>query len=233
MRADYKLPLPVLRGYLGASTITEFESPHQEGAFHRAWRCGCIAQYRNSAHQTAVWRPCALHRAQPGESADLIAPPAPAPNGDGPQRRSDPAFCIIDVDLNVLCKSTGAEVEHLMSVVRSELKRVVAAGAAAVIPVDHGTMLRLMPLNGEPTNAFAVVVEGRRGRSRLMEAATLYRLTRRETEVLRLLLAHRTNNEIAHELCIAEGTVSDHLKSLFRKTDSKRRTELLTKLFLI
>jgi DNA-binding CsgD family transcriptional regulator len=59
-----------------------------------------------------------------------------------------------------------------------------------------------------------------------------YQLTARETEVLRLILAHRTNNEIAEALCIAEGTVSDHLKSLFRKTDSKRRTELLTK-FLI
>jgi DNA-binding CsgD family transcriptional regulator len=233
MRADYKLPLPVLRGYLGPSTLTEFESPHTEGAFHRAWRCGCIAQYRNSAHQTAVWRPCALHRSNPGESAEVTVPTVPEPNVDGPERRSGPAFCIIDADLNVLCKSSGSEVEHLMALVRHEIERVVADGAAAVVAVDTDTLLRMMPLNGDPTNAFAVVVEGRRGRSRLVEAATRYRLTRRETEVLRLLLAHRTNNEIAQELCIAEGTVSDHLKSLFRKTDSKRRTELLTKLFLI
>lgn len=233
MRADYKLPLPVLRGYLGPTTITEFESPHTEGAFHRAWRCGCIAQYRNSAHQTAIWRPCETHRSQPNVSADFTAASVAEPDVDGPGRRSGFNFCIIDAQLNVLCKSSGSEVQRLMTAVSDVVARVVADGAAAVVPVDENTMLRMMPLQGDPANAFAVVVEGRRGQSRLMAGASRYHLTRRETEVLRLLLAHKTNSEIAQTLCIADSTVSDHLKSLFRKTDSKRRTELLTKLFLI
>lgn len=232
MRTDYKLPLPVLRGYLGPATLTEFASPHTEGAFHRAWRCGCIAQYRNSAHQTAVWRPCALHRAQPVESVDQPALPVAEPNGEGLERRSGPDFCIIDSNLKVLCKSAGSEVEHMMSLVTPEIERAVADGAAAVLQVDTGTLLRMMPLQGDPATAFAVVVEGRRGRSQLREAATRYRLTPRETEVLRLLVANQTTREIAEALHIAEGTASDHVKSLFRKTESKRRTELLTKLFL-
>jgi DNA-binding CsgD family transcriptional regulator len=233
MSANYSLPLPVLRGYLGPSTITEFESPQTAGAFHRAWRCGCIAQYRNSAHQTAVWRPCALHRAQPAEGAAPATPPISKPHDDGAERRSGTNFCIIDSQLNVLCKSSGSEVVHLMGLVRDAVACAVAEGAAAVVPVDAHTVLRMMPLQGDPVNSFAVVVEGRRGRSQLADAATRYQLTRRETEVLRLLLAHRTNNQISEALCIAEGTVSDHVKSLFRKTDSNRRTELLTKLFLI
>lgn len=156
----------------------------------------------------------------------------PEPSGDGSERRSDPNFCIIDADLNVLCKSPGSQVEHLMRRVCQVIEGVVADGAATVVPVDTDTVLRIMPLLGNPTAAFVVVVEGRRGQRGLMEAARRYQLTARETEVLRLILAHRTNNEIAEALFISEGTVSDHLKSLFRKTDSKRRTELLTK-FLI
>ena len=152
---------------------------------------------------------------------------------DGPERRAGSNFCIIDSDLVVLCKSSGSEVEHVMSLVRRELERVVTNGAAAVVPVDTDTVLRIMPMHGDLANAFAVLVEGRRGRNQLMEAATRYHLTRRETEVLGLLLAHRSNNEIARALSIAGSTVSDHLKSLFRKTDSKRRTELVTKFFLI
>jgi hypothetical protein len=163
MSANYKLPLPVLRGYLGPSTLAEFESPQTEGAFHRAWRCGCIAQYRRSAHETAVWRPCAAHRSQPGESAELTVPPFPESDGAGFERRSGPNFCVIDSHLNVLCKSSGSEVEHLMGLVSREIERVVADGAAAVVPIDSETVLRMMPLHGDPANAFAVVVEGRRG----------------------------------------------------------------------
>ena len=233
MSADYKLPLPVLRGHLGPPTIMEFESPHVQGAFHRAWRCGCIAQYRNSAHQTAIWRPCATHRSHPHASAEVTEAPIAEQNGDGSGRRSGFNFCIIDAQLNVLCKSSGSEADRLMAGVADVVARVVADGAAAVVPVDENTILRMMPLQGDPASAFAVVVEGRRGQIGLMAAASRYNITRRETEVLRLLRAHKTNSEIAEALCIAESTVSDHLKSLFRKTDSKRRTELLTKLFLI
>ena len=159
MRADYKLPLPVLRGYLGPSTLTEFESANAPGAFHRAWHCGCIAQYRNSAHQTAVWRPCAVHRSNPGQSTEVAVTRVPEAASDGSERRSDPNFCIIDADLNVLCKSPGSHVEHLMRRVCQVIEGVVADGAATVVPVDTDTVLRIMPLLGNPTAAFVVVVE--------------------------------------------------------------------------
>jgi DNA-binding CsgD family transcriptional regulator len=72
-----------------------------------------------------------------------------------------------------------------------------------------------------------------RARGSLTAAALHFGLTPRETDVLRSVVANRTNAEIARELHIAESTVSDHVKALFRKTGANKRTELLTKLFLI
>jgi DNA-binding CsgD family transcriptional regulator len=232
MGAEYKLPLPVLRGHLGPASLTEFESSPAKGGVQRSWRCGCTAHYRDSAHQTAVWQPCALHLAQRDEHAGATLANARDLNGDGSQRRSPSSFCIIDSNLNVLSKSSGSDVEHLIGLVRHVVERVVADGVAAVVPLDSNTVLRMTPLHGDPANAFSVQVEGRRGGSRLMDAASRYRLTPRESEVLRLALAYRTNKEISAELCIAESTVSEHFSSLFRKTDSKRRAELLIKALL-
>jgi DNA-binding CsgD family transcriptional regulator/pimeloyl-ACP methyl ester carboxylesterase len=50
-------------------------------------------------------------------------------------------------------------------------------------------------------------------------------LTERETEVLRLLAAGKTNRQIAAELHISTNTVSHHLRNIFAKTASTNRTE--------
>ena len=42
-------------------------------------------------------------------------------------------------------------------------------------------------------------------------------LTEREAEVLRLIAAGRTNNEMALELCLSAKTVSRHLSNIFTK----------------
>ncbi len=55
-----------------------------------------------------------------------------------------------------------------------------------------------------------------------------YELSAREREVLRLLLAERTNAEIAEELSISEGTVKYHIHNLLQKTGCRNRIALLT-----
>jgi DNA-binding NarL/FixJ family response regulator len=50
-------------------------------------------------------------------------------------------------------------------------------------------------------------------------------LTPREVEVLRLIAAGRSNQEIAEELVISFNTVSNHVKNILGKTDSANRTE--------
>ena len=51
-------------------------------------------------------------------------------------------------------------------------------------------------------------------------------LTARETEVLALLVANRTNAEIARTLLISKKTVSVHVSNLLRKTDTRSRGEV-------
>jgi NarL family two-component system response regulator LiaR len=50
-------------------------------------------------------------------------------------------------------------------------------------------------------------------------------LTRRELQVLHLLVEGKTNKEIASELCICQKTVEFHLGSLFSKIKARTRTE--------
>ena len=50
-------------------------------------------------------------------------------------------------------------------------------------------------------------------------------LTDREGQVLRLLAAGRTNQQIADELFIAPNTVANHVKNILSKTATANRTE--------
>ena len=55
-------------------------------------------------------------------------------------------------------------------------------------------------------------------------------LSRRERDVLRLLLARRSNPEIAEALNVSENTVKFHVRNVLQKTGCKNRKELLEKL---
>lgn len=59
-------------------------------------------------------------------------------------------------------------------------------------------------------------------------AATAYRLTPREREVLAHLLADRTREEIARALFLSPYTVQDHLKSIYAKTGTTGRRGLVS-----
>lgn len=51
------------------------------------------------------------------------------------------------------------------------------------------------------------------------------KLTRRETEVLRLMAMGKTNSQIAQELFISEQTVKNHISNLFRKLGVETRVD--------
>jgi DNA-binding CsgD family transcriptional regulator len=229
----YRVPLPVLGGFLGQSTIRTEHDPSEEGALRRTWHCGCVARYRNSANQTASWQPCATHRSDPSQRIDVPPGAFTTLRPDVLGRRLGPTFCIIDVALNVLCKSPGTEVESLLAQAREHVERAVASGEPLVVRSGESSLLRIVPLRGKQSGTFAVVIEQLRTRGSLTAAAARYGLSPRETDVLRLIVANHRGREIAEELHIAESTVSDHIKSLYRKIGCQRRTELLTKLFLI
>lgn len=53
------------------------------------------------------------------------------------------------------------------------------------------------------------------------------RLTRRETEVLRLIAIGRKNQEIANDLTISDQTVKNHITNIFRKLNAETRVEAI------
>ena len=49
--------------------------------------------------------------------------------------------------------------------------------------------------------------------------------------MLALIVDGASNREIADSLCIVESTVQDHVRNLFAKSGTRRRGELLAKVF--
>ena len=62
----------------------------------------------------------------------------------------------------------------------------------------------------------------------LIQFASQYGLSQRESDLMRLILGGNTNKEIAEKLFISENTVKFHVRNLLRKTDCKKRSELLS-----
>lgn len=55
--------------------------------------------------------------------------------------------------------------------------------------------------------------------------ATPHLLTAREKDVIALIIKGLNNSEMAHELCISESTVSNHLQNIFSKLKVNSRTQ--------
>lgn len=52
------------------------------------------------------------------------------------------------------------------------------------------------------------------------------KLSRREIQIVELVVQAKRNKEIAHELHLAEGTIKEYMFYLFRKLGITSRTEL-------
>lgn len=105
----------------------------------------------------------------------------------------------------------GADGYLLKDVEPSELARAIRtaqSGAAMIAPTVAGRLLRTLSTPGiRPSTGDAE------------------RLTRRELEVLELIVAGRSNKRIAFELGIAEKTVKTHVGHLLAKLGATDRTQ--------
>lgn len=63
----------------------------------------------------------------------------------------------------------------------------------------------------------------------IVEFGKYYGLTERETEILRLILEGKSNQEISQALYITIGTVKTHIHSIFSKLEVSRRGQLMSR----
>lgn len=92
-----------------------------------------------------------------------------------------------------------------------------------------GLAVRLLPLDGRDGWS-ALVLERLCTREHLDAASRRFGLSRREIDVVRLLLAGDSASEVAQRLGIAEYTVGDYIKRIFVKTRVRNRSEMIAKL---
>lgn len=155
-------------------------------------------------------------------------------------QRSRPLDVLLDMRFSVACAEPAAvkmlyeafgeapergEVPAALITYLRELPDDVGATVTALV-TDY--LLHMKKLRGRE-QFYLVSVERVAQRDHVSRATERYRLTRREAEVLSHLLSGNRANEIALELGISPTTVSDYLTNLLRKTNSRNRSEMLSK----
>ncbi len=127
-----------------------------------------------------------------------------------------------------LCESGG-------SVFTPPIDRVVRQVAAEMqegerlVLVPPNLLLRIVELEGSAGLHYGVFAEDYQSRDSMREAARRYGISRREIEVLTLLVQGAATGEISAQLHIAETTVQDHIKNIAAKTHARSRTEIVAK----
>ena len=56
-------------------------------------------------------------------------------------------------------------------------------------------------------------------------------VTHREIDVIRLILAHESEQEVARDLSIALSTVHSHMRRIYKKLDINCRSELIERVY--
>ncbi len=169
-------------------------------------------------------------------------------DGDAPQwrRSSAPVSFVIDEQLrpvlaeesavsdsplHALYRPRGGHVPPLLAdtlaqLVREAQSAAVGVAASRALPF---AFVRLARLVGGSTPFFLVTVEPARRRATVLRAMTRYGLSRREGQVLGEVLRGASSTEIGESLSISSSTATFHLKQLLRKSGSRNRTELTSR----
>jgi len=107
------------------------------------------------------------------------------------------------------------------------LRAATGETADAKEPLDEARAICL-PLGAQPALARADTLAARLAVSTNAPPTYPAGLSPREVEVLRLVVAGRTNRDIADALFLSEHTVRVHVRNILTKTDAQNRTEAAT-----
>jgi DNA-binding CsgD family transcriptional regulator len=147
------------------------------------------------------------------------------------RQRSGPALYILDHNDDVVLSSSGdvpPDVQRTVRAARADIENSPAA--ERVYLLESGLLARVRPIDGPLGRFTAVLAEKFRARNHLDAGRRKYKLTLREFDVLRRLMAGKTTSEIGAELGIAASTVSIHVRSLLAKTSTHTRAEMIARI---
>ena len=161
---------------------------------------------------------------------DIVLMDVAMPGGGGIGATREIAAAIPDVAIVMLTASediddlfaaikAGARGYLLKNLEAAELRgmlEAVARGEAAITPAIAARMLAELARPVVPATQAAS-----------SEARDPDRLTERELDVLRLVVAGRRNKEMAAELGISENTVKFHLRNILDKLHAQSRSEMV------
>jgi DNA-binding CsgD family transcriptional regulator len=149
-------------------------------------------------------------------------------------RRRVPSFVVVDQQLNVILKTSDLDLAELsgekFSGLGARLQQSLAKKETLIESIGDDTVLRVVPVDSISGHWLAVFVDRVEREGPIAAAKKKYGLTKREAEVLELLVRGRTAAAAAVELRIAKSTTMDHIKGIMRKTGSERRTDLIRKI---
>jgi DNA-binding NarL/FixJ family response regulator len=105
------------------------------------------------------------------------------------------------------------------------------AGAHAIVQaVDRRwVMIEAAKLEGHDDGQIAVTLRAATATETFKLLCRAYALSKRERQVVAVLVAGLDTRAITQRLCISRYTVQDHLKSVFTKTGVRSRRELLAR----
>jgi DNA-binding CsgD family transcriptional regulator len=131
---------------------------------------------------------------------------------------------------DLLCDSETTLRAELAATVCELIAHQRSSGAGSIVVLrDGGRTLRLSPMVGPDDDLWALVMEADRQAEVLARSASQYHLTRRQTEVLALILDGASAADVARALVISEYTAQGYVKALLAKTDSRNRAAMVAK----
>jgi DNA-binding CsgD family transcriptional regulator len=131
----------------------------------------------------------------------------------------------------LLCEPNGSRLLGWLEVlVRSLIEDARAPDFKSYVVLrDAGRTLRLLPLAGLEGTLFGLVMEADLDHTAIARAAGRFHLTRRQTEVLVLVLGGASASDVARSLVISEYTAQGYVKSLLAKTGARNRAAMVAK----
>lgn len=125
------------------------------------------------------------------------------------------------VDQNSVDRNSAAEERNNLANIKTEDAVLILQVVPLYEPMDEGNPALFMVLVGKSVEKREVDLQA---------AGQEFSLSKREMDVLRLIMRGYMNHEIADSLFICEYTVKDHIKKIMRKLGCRSRGELIATL---